>query len=300
MLESVSGSSKSQGKYLVFSNIKRYDTGVGICYVCKVVLKTARNGKPFATLYLRDAEGNIIPGYVFDLSKPLLAGGEATEVTNRVVNISWQENYLAGIGLTLILDSVQIVLDATHEDYLLFQGAVEDPQLKKNEIIQYFSEKTGMSLTLPMTTETYSSPEFCGGKQGGLLEYFWKVSIALRGLRGLSSEEERRIAGVFAVYIALYSSYLGSSDRGEDSIVLANAMTRKVSALAETLKLGPAALEVVHMFFGYEPKDIYVRTVLAVAKTVHRVEKEFTLYHTIPLNQEGDAGYGKIRRYEIE
>lgn len=291
---------KATGKYMNFSSIKRFDSGTGMCYVYNVVMKSTKAGKPFITLYLRDAVGNTIPGYVFDLASPLMAGGEANEVAGKIVNIDWQENYLSGVGLTLILDKVQIVTDAVANDYALFQGTVQDIAKKKQDIIDYLSLALGMSLTLPMSVDTYASPEFSGGRQGGLLEHFWKMSLSLRSLRGLTDEEARRVAGIFALYILAYSNYLAACDRGDDSIVLTSALTKRVSSLAETLRLGPAALEVVHMFFGYQPKDIYVRTVSTVSDSIHRIEKEFTLYHTIPLDQEGDAGYGKIRRYVVE
>lgn len=298
MLERVT--ENTTGKFMDFNSIKRFDSGSGLCYVYNVVLKATKAGKPFITLYLRDAAGNTIPGYVFDLASPLLAGGEAKEVTGKIVNIDWQENYLSGVGLTLILDKVQIITDASTADYALFQGAIQDLQKKKQDVVSYLSKQVGVNMTLPVSVDTYASPEFAGGRQGGLLEHFWKMSLMLNDLQGLSTEERRRVTGIFALYILAYSNYLAACDRGDDSIVLASALTKRVSSLAETLRLGPAALEVVHMFFGYQPKDIYVRTVSTVSDSIHKIEKEFTLYHTIPLEQEGDAGYGKIRRYVVE
>lgn len=298
MLERVS---KENPKHFIdFSAIKTYETGTGLCYVYNAVIKKTRQGKPFATLYLRDINGNSVPGYVFDLASELWAGGDAAKVMNSIVQIQWQENYLKGLGMTLILDKVGVALDASPEDFALFQGEIEDRAGKASTITAYVKRKLGLQITLPVTLNTYANPEYSNGKQGGLLEHFWKTALALDALQGLTKEEERRIAGIFSLYIFARTSYLAAVDNGDDSILLTSALTKRVSALAESMDLGPAALEVVHMHFGYEPKDLYVRTVVAVSDNIHRVDKEFAVYKTIPLSQEGDAGYGKIRRYVVE
>ncbi len=75
-------------------------------------------------------------------------------------------------------------------------------------------------------------------------------------------------------------------------------MMTQVSGLASQLSVGSAAMELVHMFFGYTPKDIFVKTIANIGDFVQRIDKEFVLYSTIPVHQEGDAGYGAIRRYK--
>lgn len=286
--------------FMDFSTITRYSSGTGRCYVYNVVLKKTKQGKPFVTLYLRDIRGNGIPAYVFDLSSPLLAGKDAVQILNKIVQVDWDENYLNGVGLTLILSKVSVVNDATEADYALFQGVVEDINGKKAEIIKYISEVLQISVTLPLTIETYASAEYASGRQGGLLEHYWKMSKMLRNLEGLQREERRRLAGTFALYVVAHSSYISAKDKGGDDISLTVALTKRITSLSGSLVLGAAALEVVHMFFGYTPKDIYVRTVSAISDVVSRIDDEFSVYHTIPLEQEGDAGYGKIRRYQIE
>lgn len=297
MLEKVP--EKNNVGFMNFSSVSRYDTGTGMCYVYNVLLKQTKQGKPFITLYLRDIMGNSVPGYIFDLASPLFAGKEAVQVQNKIVQIDWQENYLKGVGLTFILDKVCIVSNASDADYAKFQGTVENLQQKKTEIIDYVSKNLRVAITLPMSIETYSSPDYAQGRQGGLLEHYWKMSKMLNGL-SFSVEEQRRLAGTFAIFVLAHSSYIAAKDNDSDEISLTVALTKRITSLSEGLKLGPAALEVVHMFFGYHPKDIYVRTVSSISDTVLRVDKEFSLYHTIPLSQEGDAGYGKIRRYQIE
>lgn len=298
MLEKVPEPNTTQ--FMDFGSITKYSSGTGRCYVYNVVLKKTKQGKPFVTLYLRDIRGNSIPAYVFDLASPLFAGKEAVQILNKIVQIDWDENYLNGIGLTLILTKVSVVNDATDADYALFQGVVSDLDRKKADITKYISDILQVSVTLPLSIETYASADYANGRQGGLLEHYWKMSKMLRNLEGLQEEERRRLAGTFALYVVAHSSYISAKDKGGDDISLTVALTKRITSLSGSLVLGAAALEVVHMFFGYTPKDIYVRTVSAISDLVSRINNEFSVYHTIPLEQEGDAGYGKIRRYQID
>lgn len=298
MLERVE--TKTSGRFMNFNAITRYSNGTGLCYVYNTVMRATKAGKPFITLYLRDVKGNSIPGYVFDLKSPLVAGGEAAKVMDKIVQVDWQENYLRGIGLTLILDSVSIVESATADDYAMFRGVIEGLGGKLEELKQYFYKQLNMTVALPVVIETVSSADYSSGMQGGLLEHYWKMASMLSGLHGLTDKERYKLSCSFLLYILVHSNYIRAQEQGMDNIELVTSLTEKVSNLSRKLEVGAGALELVHMFFGYEPKDIYVRTVANISDTVQRIEKEFALYHTIPLEQEGNAGYGKIRRYQLE
>ena len=286
--------------FVVFSNIVKDTRGKGICFVYNARMKTSRMGKPFATLYLRDAQGVCVPGYVFDLASPLVAGGELANAINKIVEIEWQENYLPGVGLTLILDKVSIVHDAPTSVVSKFNGAVEDVDKKVSAITSYLSEVLDRPVNLSWRIPTMVAEEYCQGRVGGLAEHYYRMTNVLRGMTHFTEQETYNLVATFLLYISAHSVCVRAKAEGTDNIALASKLVANSSKLAEQLGVGTGALEVVHMFFGYEPKDIYVRTIVAVSEMVHRFDKEFNLYHTIPLEQEGDAGYGKIRRYKIE
>lgn len=291
---------KETGNFMNFNSITRYSCGTGICYVYNAVMKTTKAGKPFVTLYLRDTQGNGIPGYVFDLRSPLMAGGEVTKITSKIVKVDWQENYLQGVGLTLILDKVYLLETATADDYAKFRGVVDNIDGKMEELKQYFVDEIQLNVSLPIFVRTVASTEYCSGMQGGLLEHYWKMSKMLANVHGVSDKEKYRISCTFLLYVFVHSNYIRAHEQGADNIELVTSLTEKVTALSHKLNMSAGALELIHMFFGYSPKDIYVKTVSAVSDTVKRIDKEFSLYHTIPLDQEGNAGYGAIRRYQLE
>lgn len=122
----------------------------------------------------------------------------------------------------------------------------------------------------------------------------------LKAVTHLSGEEKRRLIATFLVYTFVHSNYVRLAEAGQADIAAVATLTESVNKLNAKLALGPGILEVVHMFFGYAPKDIYVKTISSFSDHVNALDKEFALYKTIPLTQEGDAGYGKIRRYSIE
>lgn len=298
MLEKIP--SQDAGRYMNFSGISRYSTGTGLCYVYNAVMKRTKAEKPFITLYLRDINGDVIPGYVFDLQSPLMAGGEVTNVIGKIVKLDWEENYLPNVGLTIIVTRASVMLDAGPQDYARFRGTIEDLDSKRQDLEEYFMRGFAIKAAFPMFLGSWSSGEYCQGRVGGLLEHYWRMSQMLKSLEGLSPEERKQTAATFLLYIFVHSNYVRAHDKGQDDIQLVTSLTDKVSSLAKQMGVGAGSLEVVHMFFGYEPKDIYVRTVAAVSDMVRRFDKEFCLYHTIPLTQEGNAGYGTIRRYQVE
>lgn len=301
MLERVDkGKSFGDMKLIRFSSVERYQSGTGCCLVYNAVLKKTRQGKPFVTLYLRDYEGVTLPGYIFDIASPLLAGGEAVKVIGKVVEIDWQENYLNNIGLTLLLDRVAVVHDAPLNVQEQFNGVIPDIDRKEAELKQMFQEALHFNVSFPAHVRTYSSPDYMQGRVGGLAEYYYRVGKVLESTSFLPQLQRSNLIATFAIYLCVHAAYVRASDSGEADITLVTTLTSLVGKLSNALKVGPAALEVVHMFFGYEPKDIYVRTVTSAAKFVQQADKEFSLYRTIPLLQEGDAGYGAIHRYKLD
>lgn len=298
MLEKVQSNAKPQ--YVVFSNINRYQTGSGLCYCYNARMKHTKSGKPFVTLYLRDINGATVPGYVFDLKSPLHAGGEAAKVINKVVKIDWQENYLQGIGLTLILNGVYVVEDISIEEQSKFRGIILDIEQKADELKKFFYDTLKIGVDIPLHIKNTSALDYSQGKVGGLLEHYWRMYKMLTSLQGLSELEFKRLCSMFVVYILTHSVYTRAAEEESADIHLFRSLSDKVSLFAQQLNLGEEVFELVQIFYDYEPKDIYVRTVVHISETVKRIDKEFALYHTIPLKQEGDAGYGKIQRYCIE
>lgn len=285
---------------LRFSNIERYQTGTGLCLVYNAVLKKTKNGKPFVTLYLRDVEGAVIPGYIFDLASPLLAGGEAAKVIGQIVDVEWTENYLDHVGMTVILSDVALATNVPADVVARFSGTILDLDQKEEALYKFFKDNLHMNVSFPVHIKTHASPDYMQGRVGGLLEYYYRMSQVLQSTSFLADETGSNLVATFAVYLCVHAAYVRANDSGSTDITLVTTLTSLVSKLASALNLGPAAMEIVHMFFGYKPMDVYVRNIAAIADLVQRMDKEFELYKTIPLQQEGDAGYGKIKRYKLE
>lgn len=301
MLEKVKQS--SEVNYIDFSSIRPDSYGEGICYVYNGVIKRTKAGNPFVTLYLRDSLGNAIPGYVFDIKSNLMAGGELAKVINQVVLIRWSENYLPNIGLTVILEKVGMVTDPSPRMLETFCGGIPNVDSKRREIEDQLFEALALKVTIPHNITVYSSVDYSQGRVGGLCQHYWKMSHVLSAYTSsgeYTSEEIRRLYATFALYILVHSTYVKAHSVGKDDIDLVSSLTSTVHALSEKLCVGTAALELVNMFFGYKPRDIYVRTIVNISENVKRAEREIALYRTIPLQQEGDAGYGAIRRYVVE
>ena len=299
MLEKISKDSNSK-HYMDFSNIQRYSSGSGLCFVYNAVLKSTKAGKPFVTLYLRDTAGRTIPGYIFDLSSPIVSGADVTAVIGSIVKISWQENYLHQVGLTVIIDKCEVARNVTPDEYAVFTGAVEGLPEKLEFLQRMFIDVLGVKAYLPKTLEVEAVPEYAGGRVGGLGDFYFRIAQQLEAQRSWHSDVDyKQLIATFLIYILAHSNYVVSRKDNSDDICLVRGLTEKVSAMSTTLNLSEGALEIIHMFFGYVPKDIYVRTITAVSDMVKRVEDEFSLYKTIPLTQEGNAGYGSIKRYSV-
>jgi len=286
--------------YMHFADISRYAEGVGRCFCYSAQIKRTKAGKPFVTLHLRDVDGATLPGYIFDLASPLLAGKESLAVVGQIVEITWNENYLEKLGMTVTIDKVFVVTDVSPSDRALFCGAVDNLEDKRNALQQFFVRELNCNVTFPPQVATYSSPDYVQGRVGGLYEHYYRMYKILDSCGVRDGEMRSDLVATFVIYIYVHSAYTRANDSGEADINLVNTMMSQVSGLAAKLNVGDSAMELVHMFFGYEPKGIHVRTVSAVADLVQRLDKEFALYKTIPLMQEGNAGYGAIKRYKVE
>ena len=286
--------------FIEFNKVSRYSSGEGICFVYDATIKRSRADKPFITLHMRDINGTTIPGYVFDLRSPLFAGGEVTKVKNNLVLVEWDENYLPQFGLTFILRKVSVVTSPSVETLSKFRGTVPDLDSKMGAMKSYFEEILGMPTTMPLSVKTSSYSDYSQGRVGGLCEHYYRMLSIVRAQNHLRPTEYKQLAATFLVFILSHSNYTKAKEDGRDSIELVSSLTQRVSAIASALEMGPGCNELIHMFFGYTPKDIYVRTISQISNTVKQIDSEFALYQTIPLTQEGNAGYGTIRRYQIE
>lgn len=294
---------QTNGHYMNFGSIGPDSHGQGMCYVYNAIAKKTRAGKPFVTLFLRDICGNVIPGYIFDLKSPLQAGEEMVKVINSIVLIDWQENYLKQVGLTLIVDKLAVVNNPTAEDMAKFCGSIQDTSQKRAYIEDTISKRLSFKVMLPQVIESYSSLEYSQGRIGGLCQHYWQMCQVIEtfGNAGTQTDEEcRRLFSTFALYILAHSTYVRAHEGGDDGIDLIVNLTNKLTNLSSRLNLGAGSMEIVNMFFGYVPRDIYVRTIVSISEMVLKTTKEFAVYRTIPLQQEGTAGYGTIRRYALE
>ena len=283
-----------------FRHIKAMSSGEGIAFVYNAVQKRTKSGKPFVTLHLRDVNGLTAPGYIFDLASPILSGRELKEVTNQFVKVVWDENYLNNIGLTFILRDVQLITNPSIDMRISFVGDIENVVGKEKELTDFISKAVGKLVMLPRALSIHSSPAYYGGKCGGLLEHYWRMHNILKSYTYLKPEEYRVLIGTFASYIFTHSAYQQADESQQADVSTMLRLTEKLSTIMQGLKLPQGTEEVISMFFGMEPMNIYVRTIRATAELVQRIEDEFSLYRTIPLTQKGDAGYGEIKRYEAE
>lgn len=290
------------GPMIQFNRISPNSSGEGKCYVRNGLHKYTKTGKPFVTLYLQDIDGNVIPGYIFDIKDFEALGFQLSEVIHSVVQIKYTENFLKGYGLTLIIDKISIVDNADAKLLGKFVGTVEQATTFYPQLADELSNLIGKKVNVPYTICTGSYIDFKQGEIGGLcLHYMDMLSILKSFATMFKTEEERKqLYGTFLLFIYSQSNYLPAEDDGCANITLVTQLTANLAKYIKVLDLGDGALEVVHIFFGYEPKDIYVRLVKQVSDMVQRASKEIAMFNTLPPTREGNAGYGTILRYGKE
>lgn len=286
--------------YLHFNTITSGSSGGrGRCYVYNAVMRHTQANKPFVTLHLRDVDGNTLPCYVFDLASPLIAGAELNEVAHQIVEIDWEENYIPRRGLTLRASKVGIVKDTPPEVLGLFTGAIVDVDKKLEEITELGRKQLKLELSFPAFAKVGICPEYGQGKVGGLAEHYWRMYRVLSTMDYVGAEEFRKLYATFVLYIFIHSRLKQAEQKGDIGANFVVDTINRMSSFINQLGLGTGAQDLVNVMLGTEPKDIRVRTVVAISDHVKRVADEYTLYQTIPVQQEGNAGYGYIRRYEL-
>lgn len=289
--------------YCIFSRINRFEFGSGLVYIYSGVMKNTREGKPFVTLYLRDVEGNTLPSYIFDLSNPLVSGGEVSKVVGKIAKISYRENFINGRGLSLILNSVEVAVNPSVEDVAKFSGKVTGVEAMYDELVASLYRDLGVKISYSMASRNASTQFYGGGKVGGLVEHYSRLYAKLASYKGvMTASEYRQLIGSFAVFIYAHSAYLCNqvSIEGKDTLPMLSVMLDKAKLLGDQLNLGSSTVEIVNMFYGYEPKDFYIRIINRESEAIRVGDAELHLYRTLPINNDGSAGHGIVRRYKVE
>lgn len=263
--------------------------------------KFTRADKPFITLYLQDEVNVVIPGYVFDLHNFKAAGLELTKVIHSIVKLKVTENYHPRFGMSVVIDSVSIVTNPTPELVKAFVGSIGDVNQLYQELLDGIREHTGIRVSLPYTICTSSLMDFYAGSVGGQCKHYRNMLRTLEvWAEDMTAEEAKQLFATFVLYVFVHNNYVVAVESGDDDIRLVNTLTASVSKYMQTLKAGAGAIEVIHLFFGYEPKDLFVRTVHQASELNLRMMKELGAFRALPLSREGDAGYGTIKRYGSE
>lgn len=282
----------------VFRDITRDEHGTMVCYVRDGTVKMSRVNKPFVTLYLQDVEGSVLPGYIFDVDSFKNSGLELSKVTNNLVRINYQENYLVKYGLTLILDKVEYLKDPSIELLTKFVGSADDLGALYSRLLTELGKKVGIKIALPYSICNIRHMDYYCGKTGGVLRHYWDMFQTLSVFEGqFTARECRELYSTFLLYIFAHNNYIVAESKEEADITLVTKLTAALAKYASTLKMGAGATEIVHIFFGYEPKDIYVRLVRHVSDYLLRSFAEINLWKTLPISREGNAGYGVVKRY---
>lgn len=304
MLQKVERSSVETGTQLPLLNVSRIHPDTTIeCYafVRGGQHKFTKTGKPFITLYLQDTEGVVIPGYVFDLDNFKAAGLELTKVIHSVVKLRATENYLPRYGMSVIVERISIVTQPDTKLMTTFVGTVGDMQANYNDLIEGIKRHLGVKVNFPYTICTSSYMDYYQGRVGGQCLHYLQMLRTLEVWSvDMSKEEVRQLFVSFALYVFVHNNYVAAVERGDDDIGLVNTLTASVSKYMEVLNAGTGASEVIHLFFGYTPKDLFVRMVHQASEVNLRAVKELNAYRALPISREGDAGYGTIKRYAAE
>ncbi len=301
MLEKVSNpiyGDDGETKLLDVGRISPDSTFECIAYVRGGQHKFTRAGKPFITLYLLDVHGVVIPGYVFDVEDFKAAGLELTKVIHSVVKLTVSENYLDGIGMTVIIKSAAIIEDPTPAMVSTFVGAVDSVSTIYQDLTDGIKKHLKVTVNLPYSMCTTSYMDYYSGRVGGQCLHYYNMLKTLEvWSNDMTMEEEHDLFATFVMYIFVHNNYLDAVERGKDDIGLVQTLTASVSRYMEALKAGAGTMEVIHVFFGYKPKDLFVRMVHEASNVNLRMMKELSVYRALPTTREGDAGYGTIKRY---
>ena len=287
-------------RHIVFQNIAPDLVSAGICYVRGGEHRFTKADKPYIRLFLQDITGAVIPGYIFDVGNFKQSGLELTQVIHQIVKVDYRENYLPRYGMSIIIDKLHLVVDAPMSMLEKYVGSVQDIQDKYQLLQSKLKEVLKMPVSIPFTICNASHMDYSQGKIGGLVIHYWDMYEVLSIYARKFSEEEQHILwGMFTLFIFVHSNYLRAEAEGCADINLVTQLTAKMQRHQSVLKVSDGVLELVHIFFGYKPKDVFVRLVVQVSDNLIQMSKEVNLYQSLPISREGDAGYGTIRRYEL-
>lgn len=300
MLEKVKKEDTVDGAVLFdVSNIPRDAQYTCVAYVQDGGHKYTKASKPFITLYLRDINGLAIPGYIFDLRDFKSSGLELTQVIHSYAQVTVTENYLPKIGMTVTIEKLSMVTNPTAEMVKVFQGTIGDTQQLYQHLLECIRNSLNINISFPYNICTSSYIDFYAGRVGGQCQHYQDMFDILEvWSRQMSDEEKHQLFSTFVLYVFVHNNYISARESGNDDINLVNTLASAVAKYMDTLKTGSGVSEVIHLFFGYTPKDVFVRMVHLASEMSTRAMNELYTYRSLPISREGDAGYGTIKRYE--
>lgn len=271
--------------------------GHSIAYVFDGKNKTAKNSAPYFLLYLKDINGTIIPGFVFNVIDYIKEGKTLTSIKGKMIVFDFYCDSWSNNGLSLQLTSLSLVESPDPTLISKFIGTLPDVDKYLKELTDTLIEESGIEIKLPELTLKRSYMDFCDGRVGGLIYHYLMMLQQLKTYKMIYTEREYKdIMETFIVFLSCHLDYL--SNECEADIALLTRMTAKIKNLSDRLNATSTVEEIVQYFNGYTPKDIAVRTVLHHFESVQKVTKELYLNRTLPLTVCGDAGYGTIKKYK--
>lgn len=287
---------KTTSEVVSFKDIQPNEFGQGLSYVVDTKYGTTKTSKPFFTLYLRDMNDIVLPAYVFDIDDYISAGIDLKRCKGNVVSIKYQENFLMGYGMTLILREVSLCKDIPNELLEQLVGRCEDIEEDIEYISRVMKDTLGVSVTLPRQDLLKPYVEFSGGKIGGLLKHYAIMLKHLESYRQIMSEKEYHdLIGTAVLFIFTYTSI--SRENTVASVNLLARLSTKSVDIAKRIGLTGGFLEVIHCQFNFQPRDIYTRIVVSTFDNVKKVSNELQVWRALPYEAEGNAGYGTILKY---
>ena len=294
-----SSSSEGDVSYIQFNSIGRYASGTGLMFVHDGLVKRSRaSDKPFVRLKVSDCNGDTCTAFAFNVGDAVECGEQLNRIKGHIIQAYWEENFLDTMGLTLRISKIFRV-EETPQMLSLFVGSMHGVMDALSEFKQSLSSKVGMSVAMPAGLADTSYPDICDGKVGGLVYFYQSVFESLVALDPLLRPEERAtLYKTFTLYIFAHSAYMQAKDGGTDNILFLSALNNRVATLSSKLELSKSAAEIATSFFGYSPKDVFIRTILRCADSVYTAHKEFSIWRTLPAMQPVHTKDGELMRYE--
>lgn len=281
-----------------FSKIKKFTSGKGICFVRGGKFSRTRTDKPYVTFYVADINGVVIPAYLFEIGDLYNSGKDFTSVVGNLVVIDWNENYYNKVGLTLSLDKIYIIDKVPSNIVSAFCGTSDNIAEHIKFIEDRFLQVTGKPMKMPFMFETLKHIDYDNGKVGGLVTHYFQLYKMIDALQPTFTEEEFKLLyNSLMIYSFVHLHYLVAESEDNVDITFISALTDKVNSVIKKVDTTSGIIEAVHSFFGYTPKDIYIKLIDDLSKSIIKINKEVSVYRALPRGQEGNAGYGQIKRY---